>query len=102
MYDKSILSEILLQDGYRTLNNDGEPYLPSAPVYITISQEIQKRGSNISPKHVYVILRENRNGYRDLLQQNFNIKPSNGPSVVLNSNNSSVDSINTSASSSAT
>lgn len=100
MYDKDILSEILLQDEFRTLNNDGEPYPPSAFVYIAISQEMQKRGSNISPKHVYVIVRENRNEYKDLLQQNFNIKP-NRSSIVLNSNNSSVDSINTSSSSSA-
>lgn len=73
MYDKSVLLEILLLDDCRTLDNDGKPYPPSKPVYTTISQKMQERNCHITPKHVYVIVRENRNGYRNLLLQHYNI-----------------------------
>lgn len=73
MYDKSILLEILLQDECRTLNDDGKPYPPSALVYTTISHKMRKRGFNITPKHIYVIVRENRNGYKNQLQHHLGI-----------------------------
>lgn len=75
MYDKAILLEILLQDEYRTLDNDGKPYPPSTVVYNNISEKMRERGSTISAKHIYVIVRQNRNGFNDLLQQHFGINP---------------------------
>lgn len=73
MYDKSILLEILLRDDCRTLDNNGKPYVPSALVYNTISLEMQARGSHITAKHVYEIIRSNRNGYRSLLLKQYGI-----------------------------
>jgi len=34
---------------------------------------MRERGSNITPKHIYVIVHENRNGYKDQLQQHFGV-----------------------------
>jgi len=76
MYDKTILLEILLDDTCRTVDNNGKPYPPTAPVYVTVSQKMKERGSKITPKHVYVIVRENRNGYRDTLLKHLGIKSS--------------------------
>lgn len=67
MYDKTLLLEILLREDCRTIDNNGKPYAPSTPVYDTVSHEMRARGNSITAKHVYVIMRENRNGYRDLL-----------------------------------
>lgn len=73
MYDKSILLEILLQDECRTLNDDGKPYPSSALVYTLCANKMRERGFNIIPKHIYVIVNENRNGYKDKLQHHFGI-----------------------------
>lgn len=73
MYDKTLLLEILLREDCRTIDNDGKPYAPSTPVYDTVSREMHARGNSITAKHVYVIIRENRNGYRDLLLKHYGI-----------------------------
>lgn len=67
MYDKSVLLEILLQDECRTLNDDGKPYSPSAFVYTFCANKMRERDFNITSKHIYVIVCENRNGYKDKL-----------------------------------
>lgn len=73
MYDKSVLLEILFLDECRTLNEDGKAYPPSAPAYTHCANKIRERGFNITPKYIYVIVRENRNRYKDKLQQHFGI-----------------------------
>lgn len=73
MYDKSILLEILLQDECRTLNDDGKPYPPFALVYTLCANKMRERGFNITPKHIHVIVRESRNGYKDKLRHHFGI-----------------------------
>lgn len=97
MYDKTILLEILLTDECRTLDNDGKPYPPTAPVYSTISEKMRERDSTISAKHVYVIVRQNRNGFNDLLQRHFNINPIERHEFS-DTRDSTNDSINTSGS----
>lgn len=62
-------------DDCRTIDDNGKPYPPSELVYTNISQLMQERGCKITAKHVYVIVRENRNGYRNLLEQHYNIDP---------------------------
>jgi len=62
--NKSVLLEILLQDKCRTLDNNGKSCPPSALVYTTVSNMMRERGSNITAKHIYVIIRENCNGQR--------------------------------------
>lgn len=102
MYDKTVLLEILLEDACRTLDNDGKPYKPFAVVYKTISDKMRERGSNISAKHVYVIMRENCNGYYKLLRH-FNIVPAEKSNDISNNDfKNSFNSKNTSTSSSST
>jgi len=91
MYDKSVLLEILLQDDYRTLDSDGKPYPPSASVYTIISQKMHERNCNITAKHIYVIVNENRNGYKNLLLQHYNINTD--CQIEKNINNTSISEV---------
>lgn len=100
MYDKFILFEILLQDECRTLNNDGKPYPPSALVYTLCANKMRERSLNITPKHIYVIIRKNRNGYKDKLQYHFGIRSHDMDINEVNKTSYSDDTVmNTSASS---
>lgn len=103
MYDKSLLLE-MLRDDCRTLDNNGKPYPPGAPVYALISQKMHENNSNITAKHVYTIMNEDRNEYRKILQQHYNINTDtfekNIDDTFISEN--SINSINTSTSSIAT
>jgi hypothetical protein len=93
MYDKSILLEILLEDECRTFDNNGKQYPPSALVYATISCKMRERGCNITAKHIYTILRHNRNGYKNRLLDHFGIVPNDqeNPNSTINSEGSVIN-----------
>lgn len=38
---------------------------------------MREGGSNITSKHIYIIIRENRNGYKDKLQHHFGVTSHN-------------------------
>lgn len=97
MYDKLKLRDILLQSDCRTLDDVGYPFPPKADVYKLISSKMKNDGSDISAKHVYVIVRENRNGYTDLIKKAFSIKTNDARRSqchsTLNSTNATENSI---------
>lgn len=74
MYDKVKLMEILLHPNFRTVDDSGKPYVPSSKIYYIISEEMKKFKCNISPKHIYVIINENRSGCKDEILKAFDIK----------------------------
>lgn len=74
MYDKQKLLEILLHADFRTLDDHGKPFPPSACVYTSISKNMKEFGSSIEPKHVYTIVNQNRNGYKDEILKAFEIQ----------------------------
>lgn len=76
MYDKAKLLEILLDPDCRTIKDCGKPYPPSAEIYRLISEKMKQSNSYITPKHIYVLINENRNGYKDKILETFNIKVS--------------------------
>lgn len=78
MYDKTKLLEILLDTDFRTIKNCGRPYPPSAEIYRIISEKMKQFNSCITPKHVYVLINENRNGFKDKILEAFNIKVNDG------------------------
>lgn len=73
MYDKSKLLEILLNPDFCAVNNSGKPYAPSHKIYRIIAEEMAKYNSNISPKHIYVIINQNRGGCKDKMLKAFDI-----------------------------
>jgi len=74
MYDAEILKSILAQEDFRTIDNEGKALKPSDPVYHKISCEMEKRGSNISEKHVYTIISSNRKNMHDFVLTKFNVR----------------------------
>lgn len=52
MYNKEKLREILTNDEYRTIDNEGKVYPPSHAVYGLISEALAST-AYISPKHIY-------------------------------------------------
>lgn len=77
MYDKEKLLEILLRSDLRTIQDNGKPYPPSATIYRIISEKLKELDMNLTPKHIYVIINENRNGFRDKIVKTFNIELNN-------------------------
>lgn len=75
-YDPKILLDILLHPDFRTIDDNGKPYIPSDVVYERVSAEMVARGSDIDKKHVYTIVNENRRGFADLIQDAFKIEGS--------------------------
>jgi len=62
MYDKEKLYNILTNDKYKTVNNDGKIFPLSHAVYCLISKALQNNGSHIISKHIYTILKNDRSG----------------------------------------
>lgn len=62
MYDKEKLLNVITNDEYRTVDDDGKIFPPSHKVYGMISEALINGGSLISPKHVYTILKNDRSG----------------------------------------
>lgn len=92
MYDKTKLLEILLNTDCRTIQNCGRPYPPSAEVYRMISKKMMEFNSRITPKHIYVLINENRNGFKDKILEAFNIKI-NDADVFHNTSTCSIETI---------
>jgi len=74
MYDKNKLLEVLLRPNFRTIDDSGKPFTPSTKIYRIIADKMKEFNCNISPKHIYVIINENRNGFKDKILTAFNIK----------------------------
>lgn len=74
MYDKTKLLEILLDTDYRTIKDCGRSYPSSAEIYCIISEKMEKLNFNITPKHIYVLINENRNSFKDKILEAFKIK----------------------------
>lgn len=79
MYDKNKLLEILLHPDFRTVDDNGKAFEPSNEIYRIISDKMKEFNCNISAKHVYVIINENRSGYKDKVLEAFNIKVAEVP-----------------------
>lgn len=62
MYDKEKLRDIITNDKYKTVNDDGKIFSPSHAVYCLISEALQNNESHITPKHIYTILKNDRSG----------------------------------------
>lgn len=73
MYNIDKLRVILTNVEYKTVNEDGQCFPPSNDVYKRIS--IAMNG-NPSSKHVYTIVKNNRNGLYNEVLNAFNIKNS--------------------------
>lgn len=73
MYDKKILGELLAREEYRTIDDKGNILFPSNVVYGNISLAMSQRGSHMTAKHIYTVLRQNRTGLYDHVLRTFNI-----------------------------
>lgn len=60
MYNLEILENILVSEGYKTIDDEGKVLPPSDKVYAQISQTMLDRGSVMSKKHIYTHLKQNR------------------------------------------
>lgn len=89
-YDKSILQEILLESDCRTLDETGKPYPPSNKVYGIIADRMQQRGSDIKGRHIYTIINENRNGFKVLIEQKYDINTKFDNKCISNNSTFSV------------
>lgn len=92
MYDKEKLLEILSHTDFRTVQDNGKPYPPSAEIFRIISNRLKEFNINIKPKHIYVIINENRNGFRDKILKAFNIEVGN-TNTSYNVSSSSIETI---------
>jgi len=90
MYDKIKLLEILLHSDFRTIDDNGKLFAPSSEIYRVIADKMKQFNCNISPKHIYVIINENRSRYRDKILEAFNIKVAE---VSYNASSCSVETI---------
>lgn len=63
MYDKPYLKRLVSLPQYRPIADDGKLLPPSNPVYKDISQGMKEIGCEMSPKHIYTILNQNRNDF---------------------------------------
>lgn len=73
MYDKEKLRDILTNELYRTVGDDGKIFPPSHDVYNSISETLKNSGSHITPKHIYTILKGDRNGMYNAVLKAFDI-----------------------------
>lgn len=74
MYDKDKLHDIITNDEYRTIDDDGKIFPPSHDVHRMISQTLINSGSRITPKHIYTILKNDRNGMYSAVLKAFGIE----------------------------
>lgn len=49
MYDKEKLRDIITNENYKTINDDGKIFPPSHTVYCLISEALKNNGSYINP-----------------------------------------------------
>lgn len=87
-YDKEILGKILLNDDCRTIDCNGTLYPPSNIVYSVIAENMKLRNSHISARHVYTILNENRNGFKEIVRKHYGWTV---PAITLTSCDSTID-----------
>lgn len=73
MYNKEILLQILTNSSFRTIDSSGKVLPPRDAVYVKISDEMKSKGSDITPKHVYTILNENRGIFLSEVLRVYNI-----------------------------
>jgi len=73
MYDKEKLHDILINDEYRMIDDNGKIFPPSHDIYRTISETLKNSGSHITPKHIYTILKNNRNGLYNAVLRAFGV-----------------------------
>lgn len=59
------------------MQNNGRSYPPSKEIYSTISQKMKEFNSDITSKHIYVLINENRNGFKNKIMEFFNIDREN-------------------------
>jgi len=71
MYDIENLRALLISEEYRTINETGQCFPPSHDVYKRISIAMD---GNPSSKHVYTIVKNNRNGLYEAIVNAFKIK----------------------------
>jgi len=64
MYDVDKLKKILINRGYKIIDNRGKILPPSNPIYGYISKNMDGK---LSAKHIYVIAKNNRNGIHDYI-----------------------------------
>jgi len=96
MYEKNKLLEVLLRPDFWTIDDSDKPFSLSIKIYRIIADKMKEFNCNISPKHIYVIINENRNGYKDQILTSFSNKVDDAEvsnnifscSVESNSNNS--------------
>ncbi|KAL0107449.1 hypothetical protein PUN28_011882 [Cardiocondyla obscurior] len=85
MYDKEKLLDILIKEEFRTITSDGKVLPPSHAIYGSISKELEKSGCHITSKHIYTILKNDRNGLYSATLKEFGI---NKPEIYNESKNS--------------
>ncbi|CAL1677483.1 unnamed protein product [Lasius platythorax] len=73
MYDKEKLRDVITNDEYRTVDNDGKIFPPSHDVYQIISETLMNNGSHITPKHIYTIFKNDRSGMYSAVLKAFGI-----------------------------
>lgn len=73
MYDKEKLHDIITKDEYRTIGDDGKIFPPSHDIYRIISQTLTSNESHITPKNIYTILKNDRNGMYSAALKAFDI-----------------------------
>lgn len=74
MYDKEKLHNILINDKYRTVDDEGKVYPPSHAVYGLISEALASDKCYIKQKHIYTILKNDRSGMYSAVLKAFCIK----------------------------
>lgn len=95
MYDKDLLLTVLLRDDCRPLDHCGNPFIPSHSVYLKIADIMKSKNNHITPKHVYCILKENRNGFKNILQEKLNISSNiSGKNEISFASNDSINNFN--------
>lgn len=52
MYDEIKLLEILLHSDLRTIDDNGQSFVPSTEIYRIIAEKMQQFNCNISSKHI--------------------------------------------------
>lgn len=55
MYDKEKLLKILIDEKYKTIDDDGKVFPPSHVIYRCISEALINSGSHVTPKRIYTI-----------------------------------------------
>lgn len=76
MYDKKLLAELLVRTEYKIVDDNGKILPPSNAyniIYNNISLAMLQSGSRMTAKHVYTMLKNNRNGLYDHVLRMFKI-----------------------------